>query len=103
MKKTAQVDKVLIHLKYIGNITDDEAREKYRIHRLASRINDLRKEGYIIKTHYITYEDGYGQKIRYAEYELIAEPPRATNTGRLKGDEDGRLPSEDITREETNQ
>jgi len=99
VSKVLQVDEVLIHLKYIGNITDEEARERYHIHRLASRINDLRKRGYIIKTHYISYTNGYGKKVRYAEYELIAEPSCATNTGRLEEGEryEDIFPSEDIT------
>jgi hypothetical protein len=61
----SQKDKVLAHLKNIGNLTQLEATMEYRILRLGAIINVLRKEGYEIKTN--TPED----KGNYAIYELL--------------------------------
>lgn len=87
MKRTSQNEEILYHLKHFGSISPDEAWNRYRIYRLAARIADLRKKGYVINTLLHTYTDGYGKNIRYAEYELIAEPPGTANTERLKGNE----------------
>jgi len=60
-----QKEKVLNHLKNIGNLTQLEATLEYRILRLGAIINVLRKEGYEIRTN--TPED----KGNYAIYELL--------------------------------
>ena len=97
MKRTSQNEQILYHLKNIGTITPDESWNRYRIYRLSARIADLRKRGYVIDTHLHTYTDGYGKAIRFAEYELIAEPPGTANTERLNEGEryEDIFPSED--------
>lgn len=60
---------ILMHMKKYGSITQDEAKAEYGCARLASRINELRKQGVAIKTDMV---DGVGKhgKISYAKYSL---------------------------------
>lgn len=52
-RRETQCKMVLEHLKAFPGITPLEALELYGCSRLASRINDLRKEGYIIETNIV--------------------------------------------------
>ena len=65
-----QCARILRHLWDFGSITSAEAMEQYGIARLASRINDLRKDGVPIKTEFVRGKNRYGEKILYAEYRL---------------------------------
>ena len=67
-----QCARVLRHLKDYGSITAMEAME-YSVMRLASRINDLKAQGYNIKTEMVTGENRYGEKTHYAKYTLIQD------------------------------
>lgn len=60
-EKMTQCDMVLRHLRDFGTITSIEAITDYGILRLASRVSDLKRRGYRIKS-----EMGYG-KNRYNE------------------------------------
>lgn len=62
MKQTSEI---LIHLIDHEKITPMEALNKYGCFRLASRINDLRREGHDIKTKMV---ESNGK--RFAEYSL---------------------------------
>lgn len=61
---------VLKHLQTYGKITSWEAIEEYGITRLGSRIYDLRKEGYQIKSRSETVKTRLGNKTNIAVYEL---------------------------------
>lgn len=63
----AQVGKLLIHLLRHEDISQLEATELYRIHRLASRVNDLKNLGVNISRS--TKLDPTG--VRYVRYALI--------------------------------
>ena len=65
MKKKTQNAKILSHLKRGWKITQDDAYDRYRVYRLASRIHDLRNEGWDIRTKLI---DRNGNT--YAQYQL---------------------------------
>lgn len=71
MAKRSQNDKILEHLLTHGFIDRFTARDMYRCERLASRINDLRKQGEPIHTvmRYKTNEDG--DPVKWAEYVYI--------------------------------
>lgn len=58
---------ILEHIKQNGNITTLEGYEKYKIMRVGSVINMLRKEGYNIKT---VMEYNKKKDKRYARYYL---------------------------------
>ena len=60
-----QSEEILQHIKLFGKITPLEALNLMGCFRLASRINDLRKEGHDIKT---TMVERNGK--RFAEYSL---------------------------------
>lgn len=62
----AQVGRILIHLLREGNISQLEAWELYRVHRLASRINDLKNLGVTIQRNHLFDPTG----VRYVRYAL---------------------------------
>lgn len=68
-----QCDRVLRHLKDYGSITTLEAITEYGILRLASRINDLRRMGYGIKSEIVSGRNRYGEKTHYSVYTLAKE------------------------------
>lgn len=67
---TNQNDMVLAMLKE-GPLTSAEAMKEIGCFRLASRINDLRKAGNTIATHYETETNRFGREVKFARYELV--------------------------------
>lgn len=67
-----QSDMILRHLKDYGSITQGEAFQEYGIMRLASRVNDLRKDGHNIVTEVVTGRNRYGERTRWARYRMGA-------------------------------
>lgn len=65
-----QCQLVLMHMKKYGSITHLEAEREYGIARLASRINDLRRQGYAIKSEMITGKNRREEKTNFARYRL---------------------------------
>ena len=61
---------ILMHMKKYGSITPDEAKAEYGCARLASRIKELRYQGYDIETEMITCKGKHGGKTCYARYKL---------------------------------
>lgn len=72
MKQT-QCERVIRHLKEVGSITSAEAMQEYGIYRLASRINDLKKNGIKIITNMVTAKNRYGEPTHFAKYSLEVE------------------------------
>lgn len=69
-----QCERIIRHLNDYGYITSRVAMTEYGIYRLASRISDLKKQGYIFD---VTFESGknrYGENTSYAVYRLISTP-----------------------------
>ncbi len=71
--KTTQCDMILRHLRDHGSITSFEAFTEYGILRLASRVNDLKRDGHHIVSETATGKNRYGENIRYSVYRLIEE------------------------------
>ena len=69
--KITQCDRILRHMKDYGSITSLEAMNEYGIMRLASRISDLREQGYPIGRRMKTGKNRYGESVSFAEYYLI--------------------------------
>lgn len=67
-----QCDLILMHMKKYGSITHMEAEMEYGIARLASRINDLRRQGVAIKSEMVTGKNRRGEPTHYARY-MLAE------------------------------
>lgn len=72
MKKT-QCDKVLEYMRRYGSITQLEAFRDIGCMRLASRISDLRYQGYAIGRRMKTSKNRDGEDVYFAEYYLIEE------------------------------
>lgn len=73
-KNDTQCELILRYMDEHGSITSLEALKYFGCMRLASRISDLRKQGYLIVRHMVKtyYEDG-NYKGQYAEYHLATE------------------------------
>lgn len=65
-----QSERILRHLEDYQTITSAEAMQEYGIMRLASRVNDLRKDGHNIVTEVVTGQNRYGEKTRWARYRM---------------------------------
>lgn len=65
-----QCEMILNHLKTFSVINDTIARKEYGCRRLASRINDLRNQGYEILTETQKTKNRFNQKVSYANYYL---------------------------------
>ena len=72
MKET-QCDRILRHLRDYGSITGAEAVSEYGIYRLASRITDLKKKGYVFIKEYKTGKNRYGEPTHFTVYSLAGE------------------------------
>lgn len=70
--KITQCDMVLAHIRKYGGITQGEALDLYGCARLASRISELRKAGYNIKTISIKRQGRFGM-VRYGRYVEVVE------------------------------
>jgi hypothetical protein len=71
MAKLTQKQKILRHLQEIGAITPVQAFFDYSIMRLATRIFELKEDGYDIETIMLKSENKFGEPVRYAQYKLI--------------------------------
>ena len=67
LNPVSQNGKILLHLIRVGPITQLVAWELYRVHRLASRISDLKVKGVPISAN--TKLDATG--VRYTEYSIL--------------------------------
>ena len=65
-----QCDLILMHMKKYGSITHMEAEREYGIARLASRINDLRRQGVAIKSEMVAGKNRRDELTHYASYSL---------------------------------
>ena len=71
--KSTQCDKVLEYMREFGSITQLQALQDIGCMRLASRISDLRYQGYAIGRRMKTSKNRYGKDVSFAEYYLIEE------------------------------
>ena len=65
-----QNERVIAWMRDHGSITQMEAMNEFGIMRLAARISDLRRTGYVIHRYMVTGKNRYGETITYAKYEL---------------------------------
>ncbi len=70
----SQCDRILRHFRDYGSITSLEAMKEYGIMRLASRISDLKQQGYVITAVTESGKNRYGEKTSYARYSLKEGP-----------------------------
>ena len=68
--KTTQCEKIIAYMQSHGGITQLDAYLDIGCWRLASRINDLKKQGYAIKRETIKVQNRYGESVAVARYSL---------------------------------
>lgn len=73
MRIKSQNDKILEWMRTKGAITQNDARAAFGCTRLAARINDIKKKGYIIEDEYRRYKDENGSPVVYKAYWLGEE------------------------------
>lgn len=73
MRTKTQNEKILEWMRTKGAITQNDARAAFGCTRLAARINDIKKKGYIIEDEYRRYKDENGNPVTYKAYWLGEE------------------------------
>lgn len=80
-KRPTQNQRILEYLATHDGITHLEAETHLGVMRLASRIADLKKQGYVFSDEMVKCKNRYGEPCRVKRYRLescdIAEPPQA--------------------------
>ena len=71
--KATQCERILRHLRDFGSINPIEAISEYGCMRLASRISDLKRQGYNISAERGKGENRYGETTTFAVYRLVEE------------------------------
>lgn len=69
-QKVTQCEKILRYMADEGSITPLDALREFGCMRLASRITDLKKAGFVIHMELETAKNKRGETIRYARYRL---------------------------------
>ena len=65
-----QKEMIINYIKKYGSITPLEAMKELGVMRLASRINELKKQGYLIKSETTYCKNRFGKKIHFSKYML---------------------------------
>ncbi len=75
--KVSQCEQIIAYMKKHGSITQLDAYLDIGCWRLASRISDLKRKGYLIKREMITVKNRYGEDVQVAKYSLIENTKNA--------------------------
>ena len=70
MKKT-QKQRILDYIKEFGSITSLEAYSELGITQLGARLDQLKREGYMVSTEFEKGKNRYGEKVKYKRYRLV--------------------------------
>lgn len=73
MSKATQAQRVLDYIDTFGSITQLEALKDLGVMRLASRISDLKKQGYPIQSETITVQNRFEEDCYIKRYSLRGE------------------------------
>lgn len=73
MEKLSQCEMIINYIKEFGSITTLQAFNDIGCTRLASRINDLKNQGYRFRDEFVTRKNKYGVKVSYKKYYLEGE------------------------------
>lgn len=69
--KDSQNKKIIQYMRCYGSISPVEALREFSCMRLASRISDLRHEGYAITKEMETSKNKFGETVRFARCRLV--------------------------------
>lgn len=70
MKKPTQCERIIQYMKDFGSITTLQAFTDLGCTRLASRVTDLKKQGYNIKSEFVSSKNRYDETVSYKKYYL---------------------------------
>lgn len=73
MARDTQAERILDYIEKFGSITQFEALQDLGCMRLASRISDLKKQGYPIKGETVTVQNRFGEDCYIKRYSLAGE------------------------------
>lgn len=65
-----QCERIIQYIEENGSITQLDALREFGCMRLASRMCDIKRMGYIVKNTMETSKNRYGEPIRYARYSI---------------------------------
>lgn len=65
-----QTERILEYMQTFGSITTAQAFTDLGVARLASRIHDLRDQGYVITREMVSAKNRYGETVHFARYSL---------------------------------
>ena len=65
-----QCEMIIKYCKEVGSITTMQAFNELGVTRLASRICDLKRDGYEFTDEFVTSRNRYGEKVSYKKYTL---------------------------------
>ena len=71
--KATQAERILSYIEQFGSITQIDAMRDLGVMRLASRISDLKKQGYPIKSDIEAVNNRFGEKCYVKRYSLRGE------------------------------
>lgn len=66
--KITQCKRIVQYCKDFGSITTLQAFQDLGVTRLASRINDLKNQGYAIESEFVSGKNRYGEAVSYKKY-----------------------------------
>ena len=71
MKTLTQQERIIRHLKDKGSITSLEAMKEYGIMRLTSRVCELKDQGYMIRSQFVSSKNRYNEPVSFSKYSLL--------------------------------
>lgn len=71
MSKATQAERVLDYMEKFGSITQYEALQDLGVMRLASRISDLKKKGYPIRSEVVAVKNRFDEDCYISRYSLV--------------------------------
>ena len=72
MKTLTQKERIIRHLKDKGTLTSLEAMQEYGIMRLTSRVCELKDQGYLIRSEFVSSTNRYNEAVSFSKYSLIS-------------------------------
>ncbi len=69
-KKLNQKEQILKYIKDFGSITSYQAYIDLGVTQLATRIKELKEQGYNFKTEWISKKNRYGKNVAFKKYKL---------------------------------
>jgi Holliday junction resolvase RusA-like endonuclease len=71
-EEMTQCERIVQYCNDFGSITTLQAFTDLGVTRLASRINDLKNQGYVIESRFVNGKNRYGEIVSYKEYKIIS-------------------------------